>query len=299
MDLDCEVFPLTLTTQALDAARRTVLASPWTWLGALLVAVALAVLGHTSAEAAGGDPQADQPGLLASVVATADGIDGVAPVTAPVTGALRQVPAVDAVATQSLLPAVAPLTGPADGGGGWRLTDQPLVRAAIAPLTPTLTAVSGALPAPVGTVAHDVVAALPEAAVSDPAAPAVEAPPAPAERSVLLPTAQTAVPARVERALSQMLMADPSAQALTKPAPSGAAPPDPTTPWSPGQVPPLPTGAPGAGGSGALTAGLASSVAWAAVLTLLLGLVVLARARMAAPLALRSAMHASRMRRPG
>jgi hypothetical protein len=48
-----------------------------------------------------------------------------------------------------------------------------------------------------------------------------------------------------------------------------------------------------------LTAGLGSALAWAAVLTTLLALGTLARARMVAPLSLRSAMHASRMRRPG
>ncbi|TMC06676.1 MAG: hypothetical protein E6J41_17945 [Chloroflexi bacterium] len=263
-------------------ARLGALTSPWTWIGALLVAAALAVLGHTSAEAAGDDPHSDQPGLLASVAATADGIGGASPLTAPVAGALRQVPAVDAVSTGSLLPAVAPLAG-----------DQPLVRDAIAPLRPALTAVGGALPAPVVGVAHDVVGSLPETVA---AAPAVESPaprPEPA-----MPAAAGAMPARVWRSQPQLLLADPTAQALPRTAPAGATPPDPNAPWTPG-LPSLPPGAPGTGGLAALTAGLVASVAWVAVLTLLLALVVLARARMAAPLALRSAMHASRMRRPG
>jgi hypothetical protein len=290
--LDCEVFPGTLTTRALDAARSGVLASPWTWLGALLVAVALAALGHSSAEAAGDDgSRTDQPGLLASVVATADEVGGVAPasapVTAPVTGALRQVPEVDVLAEQSLLPVVAPLTG-----------GQPLVRAAVAPLRPALTAVSGALPAPVDGVAHDVVATLPDTAQPAPAAPAAEQPAALTAPAALAPAASLAVPARVWREQPQLMANPPASPALSRQAPAGSTPSNPPTPWSPG-LPPLAPGAPGAGGLAALTAGLAASVAWAAALTLLVALVVLARARMTAPLALRSAMHASRMRRPG
>jgi hypothetical protein len=259
----------------LDAARPHVLASPWTWLGALLVAVALAVLGHISAEAAGDDPHTDQPGLLASVVATtADDVGAISPLTAPVTGTLRQVPPVDVIAART----VAPLTG-----------GQPLVQAAVAPLRSTLFAVGGALPAPVDGVTHDVVAALPETAAAAAEPPAVQ----------VAPAAPPAVPARARDAqLSRIQIDSPAAPALVRTVPAGSTPPNPTTPWSPGLPPPAP-GAPGSGGLAALTAGLAPSAAWAAVLTLLVALVVMARARMAAPLALRSATHASRMRRPG
>jgi hypothetical protein len=257
------------------AARLGALSSPWTWLGALLVAGALVVLGHTSAEAAGDAAPAEPTDLLASVVA-------------PIAGTLAQVP----------VPAVDSLVQP--------VADEPLVRTlsgtAITPLGQTLTAVSGALPAPIGPVAHDVVASLPQAAAdaATPPAPAAEALSSPVARPAALAAAPSAAAGRAARPRLAVVTASPAGQATADGTSGGTSPATPTTPWSPGPLPTLPGGTPGPGGLAPLTAGAgATSLAWAAVLTLLLALVVLARARTAAPLALRSATHASRMRRPG
>ncbi len=322
MDLDCEVFAETLTTRALDAARRTVLASPgawarllWTWVGALLVAGALVLLGHTSAEASGDDSASDQPGALTAVLATAGGIGDARPVAAPVgevAGTLRQAPVVSTAAS-SLLPAEAqpatqliePLTGSADPQSSWRLADQPVLKtvagSTIAPLGRTLTTVGGALPGPVASVARDVAATLPAAALPSSSAPAAPMPAqVPGVARAGAAAAQTTAQPRVERVPLGLDAADWTVSPRFASGPGGAAPSDPPAPWSPGPLPSLPGGAPGSGGLAALMAGLSgSTVPWAAVLTLLLALVVLARARMAEPLALRSAMHASRMRRPG
>lgn len=306
MDLDCEVFAETLTTRALDAARRTVLASPggllWTWVGALLVAGALVLLGHTSAEAAGDDSPSDQPGALTAVLT---------PVS-DVTGTLGQAPVVSSVAS-SLLPAEAqpatqliqPVTGSAGPRSSWRLGDQPALMtvagSTIAPLGRTLTTVGGALPGPVGSVAQDVAATLPQAALPGSSAPGTPLPAhLPGAARPGTAAALTAAQQRIERVGLGLDAADWTVSPRFASGPGGAAPSDPPAPWSPAPLPSLPGGASGGGGLAALTAGLGgSTVAWAAVLTLLLALVVLARARMAEPLALRSAMRASRMRRPG
>ncbi|HEY7199092.1 MAG TPA: hypothetical protein VIC57_02715 [Candidatus Dormibacteraeota bacterium] len=269
--------------------------SPWSWLGALLLAGALVVLGHVTADAAG-DDAAPGSDLVTTVAATA-GVD-------PVTDAL--LPAVDAAAAPPLAraePIVRALAPLPVAGGRLPIAGQPLVRAlagtTMTPLSGTLHAVGDVLPAPVAAVARDVAATLPAPPASAPAAgvspgsaggdqPAVPPIPGPAaaggRRSV-----RAAAPFVASSAPSGA-----AAGGVPVPAPS-----DPNTPWSPGQLPSLPAGGPGAGGSSSVTAGLGAALAWAAASTLLLVLVTLARARVAAPLALRSAMHASRMRRPG
>ncbi len=279
------------------------LASPWTWVGALLVAGALVLLGHSSAEAAGDDSPSDQPGVLtAAVLATAGSIGDTGLGQAPVLS--NAVSSLLPAGTQPATQLIEPVTGSADPQSSLRLGNQPVLRtvagSTIAPLGRTLTTVGGALPGPVGSVAQDVAATLPQAALQGSSTPAA---PAPAQLHGVArasAAALTTARPRVERVAPGLDAADWTVSPRFASGPGGAAPSNPPAPWSPGSLPPLPGGAPGSGGLAALTAGLnGSTVAWASVLTLLLALVVLARARMAEPLALRSAMHASRMRRPG
>jgi len=296
MALDCEVFTDILISLRSSVARvgvpegaaisaRPLVLSPYAWLGALLLAAALVVLGHATASAD------DQPDLLTAVATTADSV-----AVNPVTGTLM--PVVGAATTQPLAPAdpIVQALAPAQVvDSGWPLL-QTLTGTTVAPLSGTLRAVGGVLPAPVGAVAQDVADSLPAPApAEDSAAPTAPAPPA-------RHAAEAAGPALPQAHPERPTMAPVATWSPSSPASGGAAPApsDPTSPWSPGQPPSLPVGGTGAGGSSSLTAGFgASSLAWAAVLTLLLALVTLARARLAAPLALRSAMHASRMRRPG
>ena len=284
---------------------------PWSILGALTAAAALAVLGHaTPAEAADVSGLSDpvQVASITSVVSEAlygvdQAVSAADPVALPFMRGARAANSID----DNLAGATRSGSLAATGSG-------PATSALLVPLRPTseivrsaLADVGDTLPTPLASPVGVVAAALPQTPAAA-AVPAVRAatpgigPRSSAglfagESSVELRSPPTRRAGAAWAAMAPA--ADAVAQAVTTPAPGwwppvsgGGVPALPS-------LPPLPVNGPGFGGV-APAGGLGSpALAWVAILTILVALVASARARLGAPATLRSASFVTRTERPG
>ncbi len=159
--LDSEILrPIPARSAWVEAGLRTV-SSPWTWLSGVLLAASLLVLGHVSAEAAGGD--------LPGSVATIAGAGHVGVATPVLTRASTTVTRV--------------------------VTSSPSPRSTATAVTRTLTTATPPLPAPLSSAIEAVATLLPGSPATAASLPVLTAPtvrPAPLGPVAVAPTPATA-----------------------------------------------------------------------------------------------------------
>lgn len=239
MALDSEVLrPVPARSAWVEAGLRT-LSSPWTWLSGVLLAAALLVLGHASAEAAGGD----QPGLVPPAIAATGHVSVAAPVPTRASSTVTRI-----------------------------VTSSPSLRYTATAVTGTLATVTRPLPAPLGSAVQGVAGGLLRMPATAASLPVLTAPTGPvAAAPPLAPVAAVPLPATQH--------AGARARTLRGPFAAAARADSPAAPRSPGRLPvPLP-GAPGGLASIAGASAGAFSPPATAPLTPLLVLIALLAAR--------------------
>lgn len=262
---------------------------PWSILGALTAAAALAVLGHTTPVEAADGPLATGPAPTAGITSiVAEALSGVGRAIAADEGDLVGAPR----------PGPRAVTGPDRAASGLLVPLRPTTVI----LRSALDDVGDTLPTPLARPVGIVAAALPETAPAPGSSVAVPGIGLPSSARLFAgesPVELSSSPTRPGAGAVPAETAAAAAQTASRPAPG---------PWSPisgggvpavPSLPPLPVNGPGSGGV-APAGGLGSpALAWLAILTILVALVASARARLGTPATLRSASFVTRTERPG